>query len=194
MTHMYPDLLVLRHGQTLWNSEHRMQGHLNSPLTALGVRQAQDQNAILADLNLDGFSYYSSPQGRAFQTAGLALAGIATTITTSDLLMEVDMGIWSGKTLDEVLQEKGVAPQDYTDLDLYDWIPDGEGMSGLFERCRRFLGRLNGPSVIVTHGMTSRCLRAIALGKTLENITELPGGQGIVHCVKGGQHTTLKKT
>ena len=50
-----PEVLVLRHGQTEWNAEGRLQGHLDSPLTEKGLRQAQRQNEILQPYDLTGF-------------------------------------------------------------------------------------------------------------------------------------------
>ena len=64
-----PEVLVLRHGQTEWNAEGRLQGHLDSPLTEKGLRQAQRQNEILQPYDLTGFRFISSPQGRAHMTA-----------------------------------------------------------------------------------------------------------------------------
>ena len=64
----YPELYILRHGETEWNATNRMQGRLNSPLTDKGKRDATRQGNILRGLNLSGFSFLSSPSGRAFQT------------------------------------------------------------------------------------------------------------------------------
>jgi len=54
----YPELYILRHGETLWNAENRMQGELNSPLTEKGLRDAARQRDILASLDLAGFTFY----------------------------------------------------------------------------------------------------------------------------------------
>ena len=47
---MYPDLYLMRHGQTVWNAEGRMQGKLDSPLNDLGIAQAQAQARLIAGL------------------------------------------------------------------------------------------------------------------------------------------------
>ncbi len=72
------DLYILRHGETTWNREGRMQGHLNAPLTDLGQAQAAAQGAVLAQRDLRGFAFYSSPLARAVHTAGLARRYSAT--------------------------------------------------------------------------------------------------------------------
>ena len=50
----FPDLYILRHGQTEWNAEHRVQGGLDSPLTAQGREEAARQRALLAECDLTG--------------------------------------------------------------------------------------------------------------------------------------------
>ena len=67
----YPDLFVLRHGETEWNREGIFQGVHDSPLTATGREQAAHQGKILDRVISDwsAVDIYSSPQGRAKMTA-----------------------------------------------------------------------------------------------------------------------------
>ena len=186
-----PEVLVLRHGQTEWNAAGRLQGHLDSPLTEIGVRQAQRQNETLLDYDLDGFRFITSPQGRARKTAQLALAGIVAEIETSEELKEINMGQWSGITRAEIAAERKMRLQDLGELQIYDWTPGGETTAQLFARCARFLVQLTGPAVLVTHGMTSLCLRLCALGWGLDRLADLPRAQGVVYRVKAGRHDEL---
>ena len=186
-----PEVLVLRHGQTEWNAAGRLQGHLDSPLTEIGVRQAQRQNETLLDYDLDGFRFITSPQGRARKTAQLALAGIVAEIETSEELKEINMGQWSGITRAEIAAERKIRLQDLGELQIYDWTPGGETTAQLFARCARFLVQLTGPAVLVTHGMTSLCLRLCALGWGLDRLADLPREQGVVYRVKAGHHDEL---
>ena len=187
----FPEVLVLRHGQTEWNAAGRLQGHLDSPLTEIGVRQAQRQNETLLDYDLDGFRFITSPQGRARKTAQLALAGIVAEIETSEELKEINMGQWSGITRAEIAAERKIRLQDLGELQIYDWTPGGETTAQLFARCARFLVQLTGPAVLVTHGMTSLCLRLCALGWGLDRLADLPREQGVVYRVKAGRHDEL---
>ena len=182
---------MLRHGQTEWNAAGRLQGHLDSPLTEIGVRQAQRQNETLLDYDLDGFRFITSPQGRARKTAQLALAGIVAEIETSEELKEINMGQWSGITRAEIAAERKIRLQDLGELQIYDWTPGGETTAQLFARCARFLVQLTGPAVLVTHGMTSLCLRLCALGWGLDRLADLPREQGVVYRVKAGHHDEL---
>ncbi len=60
-------VILIRHGQTEWNQQRRMQGHSDSPLTGKGVRQAQLLGKRLASMSFDAL--YSSDSGRAHHTA-----------------------------------------------------------------------------------------------------------------------------
>ena len=184
----YPELYILRHGETTWNAENRMQGALNSPLTMKGQTDAARQAAILAPLDLTGFMFLCSPQGRAFQTAGIALAGIADHVRTDDRLREIGVGDWSGRLRDELPMPEGQDPY----MGQYEIAPNGEGAARLEVRCRDFLADLKGPSVLVTHGITSRMLRSIVAGVGAIAVPTVHGGQGCVYHLKDGIQNLLE--
>jgi len=192
---MTVELFVLRHGETTWNREGRMQGHLNAPLTELGVEQAVTQRNIMAEQDLSGFCVLSSPSGRAVETAAIALGPLVTEITTDTDLREVGVGEWTGRLRAELIDPTEWQVTADGVLELYDMAPGGEGLAGLEARCARFLARLEGPHVLVTHGITSRMIRALALGHgpnvTLAMLSEMPGGQGVVYHVKDGRQKRL---
>ena len=184
----FPELYILRHGETEWNAENRMQGALNSPLTAKGEADAARQAAILADRDLTGFRFWSSPQGRAIQTAGIALARIADDIHTDDRLREIKVGDWSGLLRDTLPMPDGPDPYALQ----YDMAPNGEGLNAVEIRARAFLAELTGPAVLVTHGITSRVLRRIVIGDAALAEVTAHGGQGCIYHLKDGQQTLLE--
>lgn len=184
----YPELYILRHGETTWNAENRMQGELNSPLTEKGLGDAAKQHAILAGCDLAGFDFICSPQGRAFQTAGIALAGLADYIRTDDRLREIGVGDWSGCLRDELPMPKGKDPF----MAQYEIAPNGEGFARLKERCRAFLDDLEGPSVLVTHGITSSMIRGLVVGEKAHAVRTTHGGQGCVYRLKDGVQFLLE--
>lgn len=184
----YPELYILRHGETTWNAENRMQGALNSPLTERGKRDAARQGAILAGRDLAGFTFLSSPQGRAFQTAGIALAGIADRIRTDDRLCEIGVGDWSGRLRDELPLPKGQDPL----MAQYEMAPNGEGFTRLKLRCRGFLDDLQGPAVLVTHGITSSMIRGLVVGERAHSAPLRNGGQGVVYHLRNGDQFVLE--
>src|SRR3954471_17222599 len=87
---MQSELFLVRHGETAWNAESRFQGQQNSPLTALGVAQAEAAAAYLAAYELSAL--YSSDLPRTLQTA--QPIGIATglTILPEPALRERNLG------------------------------------------------------------------------------------------------------
>lgn len=187
-----PELYILRHGETEWNAEGRMQGALNSPLTPKGEMDAARQGEILRSRNLDGFVFICSPQGRAFQTAGIALARIARDIRTDDRLREISVGEWSGELRREL--KVSVPLHDGPDgpLALYENAPGGEGFAGLEQRCLSFLADLQGPAVLVTHGITSRMIRSLILTGGPDAMARVEGGQGNVFHLHDGQQKLLE--
>ena len=187
----YSDFYVLRHGETEWNREGRMQGRLNSPLTARGEEHARTQHRILSKLDLTDHACFASPLGRAVQTAGIALAGIARLIRTDDRLMEIGVGDWQGRLRSDLVEGDLIEGPD-GDPALYERAPNGEGFDGLEARCRSFLSDLDGPAVLVTHGIASRMLRTIATGASRDALLTMPGGQGNVFLVSQGRQTELR--
>ena len=101
----YPDLFILRHGETEWNLAGRMQGHLDSALTELGREQARRQGRLLSQVVTEACEWFSSPQGRAFNTARIA-APHGQHIEQDMRLKEIGMGDWTGLTRLEIGQER----------------------------------------------------------------------------------------
>ncbi|WP_163192916.1 histidine phosphatase family protein [Clostridium thermarum] len=99
MTRLY----LTRHGETEWNIEGRMQGSKDSPLTELGIRQAMQLGKRLKDTKID--VVYSSPSGRAYNTAKLILGDRKVNIIPMEELMEMNFGIWEGMTFDVIRKE-----------------------------------------------------------------------------------------
>jgi probable phosphoglycerate mutase len=94
------NLYLTRHGQTTWNVEHRVQGHLNSPLTDLGLEQASRLGYALSDVHFDAI--YSSPSPRALRTAEIIRGTRPSRIIPHDSLREMHMGDWEGLRFDEI--------------------------------------------------------------------------------------------
>lgn len=182
-----PPLYILRHGETEWNLNGRLQGRFDSELTQNGVAQARMQHAILLRENLTGFAAISSPQGRARRTAEIALEGLIAPIETDAALSEVGLGDWAGQERTKMMAESGAADG----FALYDLAPGGEGLAALRLRCEAFLKRLSQPSVLVTHGITSRMLRLILAGKPNARLRSIEGGQGVVFHLEEGKQERL---
>lgn len=179
----YPELLILRHGETQWNREGRLQGELDSPLTQLGEAQAAEQGRILMALKAEQFKWRMSPQGRARRTAEIAKYSEEIKISEDNRLREIGMGKMAGLTKAEMA---AISPdfEELEDLEWYNHVPGGEGVESLGKRCQLLLDSLAGPTVLITHGITSRVLRCLATGRGIGSFSAVGGGQGIVYRIK----------
>jgi broad specificity phosphatase PhoE len=97
---MSTQLYLTRHGETEWNVVHRMQGFKDSPLTELGVRQAECLRTVMDTVAID--IMYSSPSPRAMRTAEIIRGGRTIPLETSEALKEMGFGIWEGRVHAEV--------------------------------------------------------------------------------------------
>lgn len=100
-------LYLVRHGETLWNAEGRIQGQGDSELTAHGIEQARAYGRTLARQLGNGppFLMIRSPLGRVRHTADLMLETLAPMITEvriDDRLKEIAYGTWEGSTHKEI--------------------------------------------------------------------------------------------
>lgn len=93
-------IYVTRHGETQWNTQRRMQGHLDSDLTQTGRTQAEWLGTHIKDLSLA--KIYASPSGRASETARLIRGDRPLEIHRLEGLKEIFLGSWEGKTQVEI--------------------------------------------------------------------------------------------
>ena len=160
------ELIVVRHGETEWNATGRQQGHLDSPLTAVGIRQAQ---AIAAALRERGFdAIYSSDLGRAYHTAECIAAAVGRVIVADARLRERHLGVMQGLTIDEVQRTHAEAYAGMRSGDPDYVIPEGESDRQRCARCvaagNEIAARHAGQRVvIVAHGGTLSALFRHAL-------------------------------
>ncbi|MBB6624134.1 histidine phosphatase family protein [Clostridium gasigenes] len=93
-------LYITRHGETEWNTKGIMQGFGNSPLTELGREQGKWLRDRMKDLHIDVI--YSSPSGRAYETAEIIKGDRDIELLADDGLREINMGQWEGLCQDEI--------------------------------------------------------------------------------------------
>lgn len=181
-----PKIWFLRHGQTEWNLERRLQGRLDSPLTPEGVAQAEAQARLiapaLAEVAGGPGGLFVSPLGRAQQTARIALGDVAYRV--DERLAEIDTGDWEGRLRDE-LGRGG------PDLEAYADAPGGEGFTGLNARVTQFLETVQGPSIVVSHGLWGQVMRGRVQGLDRSEMATLDNRQGVVYVLENGQETVL---
>jgi len=185
---MYPPIIIFRHGQTEWNREGIHQGRLDSPLTEMGWQQAMGLSA-LHQMLIEGESWqaFTSPTGRAKMTAELALGPLGMTAVQDDRLQEVHFGDWQGRTTAEIDEISGSTKSDDPFMRNFT-SPGGEGLVEMQQRVGGFVKDLSGPSIISTHGITSRVLRGLVLGLDADGMRDLDGGQGCIFLIRDGKH------
>lgn len=161
--HPVGDLVVLRHGQTDWNREHRFQGQSDIPLNARGVAQSRAAAQALSGQHFA--AVYASPLSRAVDTAELVRPG--TEISTDPRLMEIDVGTWAGRTWEQIRQEMPSYEEKYANGVDFRRSPTGETLADLLERAlpafHEIAARHEGERVlIVSHGLLlNRVLHAL---------------------------------
>lgn len=170
-------LFFVRHGQTHWNRDQRLQGQLDSPLTLKGIRQVVAYGQYLAK-ELDGRKpvLWASPLGRAVQSAGIVAEHLHIAyddIRFDGRLRERNQGVFDGLTRDEIAAQGGPSGADRKS-----WTyaaPGGESFEQVFMRAQEFLHSVADESlgVIVAHGVVSRMMRAAYLGLTPDQVSSL---------------------
>jgi len=108
ITHPRP-FYFLRHGQTDWNVEGRIQGHTDTPLNATGIEQARQAAELLKSHPITRI--ISSPLIRALKTAAIAAESVRLPVHVDSRLMERTFGSIEGRLNAEVKAEHGVPPE-----------------------------------------------------------------------------------
>jgi broad specificity phosphatase PhoE len=155
-------LLLIRHGETVWNHEHRFTTHTDVPLSDAGMEQARTAAQALSAIVIDRI--YSSPLQRTRATAE-AIADLQQPrprITTDERLTEVDAGPFEGMTEQEL--ESGPLAADFArwHTDGTPEFPDGsEPFDDALVRAAAFLDEHDGEpgtTLVVTHGSLARLM------------------------------------
>jgi broad specificity phosphatase PhoE len=147
--------LLVRHGESTWNREHRIQGQSDPPLSDDGRRQAQHLGKRLAGRRLVGF--YSSDLKRALETAQLIEPGVDALAVGVPELREIYLGQWEGLTAREIASRHPEAWASWSEEPNWDLVPDGEGASHFETRVEAALDTIldrhpRGDVLVVTHG------------------------------------------
>ncbi len=145
---------LIRHAETLWNQESRIQGHQDSPLTDRGKKDAQHWGQKLSQISWDRI--VGSDLGRAVETAAIINQHLQIPFETDDRLREQDWGGWAGESVAKIASE---ALPKLAEAKRTGWQfcpPGGEDRFSVWERSHRALmdaaERWPGETIlIVTH-------------------------------------------
>ena len=193
-----PEIYLVRHGETVWNRQGRLQGQKDSPLTTLGLRQARQVGEILRGLLGAGadLPLITSPLGRAWQTAVIiteVLEREPDELRHDERLKERNYGDFEGKTGEELSRDLPEAFAQFRMQDPNYQIPGGESLVQMDARIGQWLAAQPParPRVVVCHGITSQVLRGLYLDLPGEQWLEQPKTQGVVFHLKDGALETL---
>lgn len=162
---MSPLVYFVRHGETDWNAEGRLQGQADTDINEKGRRQATRNGTLLAKLIPDpeAFDFVASPLRRTCETMERVRAAMGldpNDFRTDSRLRELHFGDWQGFTYAELeLRDPGSGARRVKDK--WNFRPPGtlaESYQMLLERVRPFLSDVRSPTVCVTHGGIIRVL------------------------------------
>jgi len=165
-----PILLLIRHGETDWNAEGRLQGQRDIPINAKGRRQAARNGRALGDYlaslgrSADQFDWTASPLSRARETMEIIRAAMdldPNAYRPDPQLKEICFGDWEGSTMQEMRE---IDPVGRAERKKDKWgfaPPNGESYEMLSARIRPWLLGLERDTICVAHGGITRVTRGM---------------------------------
>jgi broad specificity phosphatase PhoE len=172
-------MVFIRHGETDWNREGRLQGQRDIPLNDTGRAQARrNGTAIKAAMpEAAGFDFIASPLSRSRETMAIARAAMGLppeAYATDDRLKELTFGTWEGFTGEDL---RAVSAELIAAREKDKWgflPPGGESYRILSERVADWLAGILRPTFVVSHGGVGRVLRRMILDlDPLESVSML---------------------
>lgn len=125
---------LLRHGQTVWNTEKRIQGSGNSPLTPEGVASCREWGHFLSTQSITWQRIIASPLQRTMETAELVNEALGLPVHHDEKVREMHWGEWEGLTLEQI---KSNWPGTLEELIQDGWNfrpPEGESRKEMLQR------------------------------------------------------------
>jgi broad specificity phosphatase PhoE len=164
-------LIFVRHGETAYNAENRLQGQLDTPLNARGREQARTIGGTLRSLlgpeidRLDeARGFFASPLERARETMEIARDAMGLEpkrYLLDPVLKELSFGVWEGQTWSEI-EVKDAEGLRARREDRWAFVPEGgESYAMLADRLRPWLGGLSEHAFVFSHGGVARVLMVL---------------------------------
>lgn len=158
-------LYLIRHGETDWNAEGRLQGGRDIPLNDFGRVQAEEAGQKLRELDplAQDLAFLCSPMSRARETMEILRRSIGlhpTTYRVDERLRELTFGEWEGRTWRQV---RAADPDRARAREQNKWSyvpPGGESYQMLMERIMPVLRDIERPTAVVSHGGVMRAALA----------------------------------
>lgn len=173
---MTTQLLLIRHGASIWNAEGRIQGQADPPLSELGRRQADALGSRLQHTDLA--AVYCSPAARAHDTAMSIAAPHGLVARKERGLLEVDLGVWQGGLVSALEGHAAVQYRDWERDPASLVPPKGESLEDALARVSATLQTIvdqhtGNTVVVVTHSIIGRVALSYLLGCHLGLVSRL---------------------
>ncbi|MFJ7646766.1 histidine phosphatase family protein [Lysinibacillus sp. NPDC097279] len=172
---------LVRHGETVWNKEQRLQGWLDSPLSEMGILHAQKLAKHLIDIPFT--VAYSSTSERARETARYLTAGRELAMHYEDDLREIFLGNWQGKTVEDIMATNRFDYELYTNYPAQFVATHTESFGAVTERAMYTLKNIakiypHEHILIVSHAVTIKCIINAILGRGIDQLWSAPYIEG----------------
>ena len=191
-----PVLYYVRHGETDFNRQGRLQGRRDTVLNAHGRQQAAECGVLLRELfardhrRPQDFKYVASPLKRARETMEIVRATLGLQPHDYEVdarLIEIAYGEWEGLTLQEI-ETQNASVLSARERDKWDFAPPGgESYRELADRIGKWYGSLTADSVVAAHGGGVRALMAILNIESEEQATRAQIEQGVIYVFADGK-------
>lgn len=181
----YRKIFVIRHGETDYNRDHKMQGRgINAPLNDTGWDQAEAVAGYLEKYHIK--RVVSSSMLRAKQSAEPIVAGNGATLVSHEDLDEMNFGDFEGKSYREIEPQVEILQQRWIDGDTSYRIPGGESPDEVLiragSRASAYLHEFDGDDIaFVIHGRVIRILLSEWTGIGLRNMHKISHANGAIN-------------
>lgn len=191
-------IFLVRHGETEWNKQNRLQGNKDSPLTASGIKQACAVKKSLEQFVID--HAYVSPLKRARDTLEIILEDRKLEVAVRENLREINLGPWEGKTHQETALSH---PDEYVAFwqrpDIFN-LPGADTFQGLQNRIVEELESIftegkNKNILVVSHWIAIKVTLAHYSSTPLSHLSEIgdPKNGGFLCLSKRGEDVTIQQ-
>jgi probable phosphoglycerate mutase len=186
---MSGSILLVRHGETEWNLQRRVQGRFDSPLTERGVVQAHAIGELVRRLPDAAVArIVASPLDRARRTAEIIAGHLGARLIIDDRLREISVGSWDGLTYRDI---EMCSPGVFDGDGRHEWYfraPDGDTYEAFTARIAEWLAEAAGARLLiaVTHGIVSRVARGLYARLPRATALTLPVPQDKIFRLAGG--------
>lgn len=180
-------IYLIRHAETTWNAEGRLQGTLDAPLSERGMRQACRLVEALRPVSL--VALYSSPLARAQATARPLSDASGLPLQIVDDLREMNHGDWDGRLVEEVAAADGERLQAWRNSPTVVRFPGGESLADVHTRAMRAFDALitrhrRETIAVVAHGGVNRAILLTLQGAPLGDFRQIRQDNGCMNIIE----------